>query len=197
MISYKYIKFCDNGRAVSIYTNYPPKKFVSKLGGRATDLMHLTAHGDPKKKEKFTQPALQFQLQDYEIYNDRVVLYQHQFGYAGAQGDYEHHRYEGRMHRLRQVATKETEDEVDEDQGYREYIEMDYFAEKMSEETFRWRNDLRPWDPLEPFHLPQFQETKNPFDVNYRWYRKSELTNRLPNKFVFQKLDEDLLRDMG
>ena len=50
VITYKYIKFCENGRAVSIYTNTAPKKFVHKLGGRAADLMQLAAHGNPKKK---------------------------------------------------------------------------------------------------------------------------------------------------
>ena len=58
VFSYKYIKFCNNGKAVSIYTIHPPKKFVKKLGGRAADMMDLTMHGDPKKKGKFTQPAL-------------------------------------------------------------------------------------------------------------------------------------------
>ena len=42
----------------------------------------------------------------------------------------------------------------------------------MSEHIFRKKYDLRLWDPLEEFFTPNHEESGNPFDINYRWYKK-------------------------
>ena len=76
-------------------------------------------------------------------------------------------------------------EEVKEEKDYSDYIDMDFFAEKMSPDTFRWKHGLQPWDQVEPFYNDKFYETMSPFDVNYKWYKKVELVNYLPNRFIF------------
>ena len=115
------------------------------------------------------------------------MILQEQFGHDENQSDYDHHRYEGKIFRER--PSKQIEESKNE-KIYQEYIEMNYFGEKLSENTFRKKYELRSWDPLEPFKMPQYMETGSPFDINYRWYRKLEINNRLQNKFVFMKLDD-------
>lgn len=52
VISYKYLKFNENGVVASIYTVHPPKKFIHKLDGSIESLTKLSETGDPKKKGK-------------------------------------------------------------------------------------------------------------------------------------------------
>ena len=69
--------------------------------------------------------------------------------------------------------------------------------------TYQWYRSfygLQGWQTVEPLYLDKnvqvtdenkftFDlEVANPLKINYKWYTKSDINNRLPNWFVFQKV---------
>ena len=65
----------------------------------------------------------------------------------------------------------------------------------MNEDDYRrihgvdWYEDVEPFynQGLEPWN-PDYPAVGNPFAVNYSWYRKIKINNRLPNRFVFNQI---------
>ena len=75
----------------------------------------------------------------------------------------------------------------EEEQGKRplpasDYIHINYFGLKMTENWYRQYHQIPWWQPSEPFTV---NDSKNPANVNMRWFNEEKINNRLPNYYVF------------
>jgi len=85
---------------------------------------------------------------------------------------------------------------IDEDSGLPEpksdYIVINYFGQKLHEHSFRFRHRLSDLEPTQPFFIGPYnrKNERNLFHTNMSWYKEIPINNRLPNWFVFHKIEK-------